>query len=72
MACLKMGLTPHEALAAVTINAAWAIGQQQHCGSLEPGKRADLLVLDVRNYEEIPHWLGEKPVRSVVLSGQLQ
>ncbi|AII50589.1 hypothetical protein N008_01145 [Hymenobacter sp. APR13] len=71
MACLKMGLTPREALAAATINAAWAIGQQKHCGSLEPGKRADLLVLDVRNYEEIPYWLGENPVRHVVIGGKL-
>jgi imidazolonepropionase len=72
VACLKMGLTPREALAAATINAAWAIGQQQHCGSLEPGKRADLLVLNVRHYEEIPYWLGENPVRSAVIGGQLQ
>ncbi|WBO85477.1 imidazolonepropionase [Hymenobacter yonginensis] len=72
MACLKMGLTPREALAAATINAAWAIGQQQHCGSLEPGKRADLLVLDVRHYEEIPYWLGENPVRHVVIGGKLE
>jgi imidazolonepropionase len=72
VACLKMGLTPREALAAATINAAWAIGQQQHCGSLVPGKRADLLVLNVRHYEEIPYWLGENPVRSAVIGGQLQ
>ncbi|MDU0371609.1 imidazolonepropionase [Hymenobacter endophyticus] len=71
MACLKMGLTPAEAVAAVTLNAAWAIGQQQHCGSLEPGKRADILVLDVPTLEEIPYWLGENPVRQVVIGGQL-
>ncbi|MFD2787622.1 imidazolonepropionase [Hymenobacter rubripertinctus] len=71
MACLKMGLTPREALAAVTINAAWAIGQQQQCGSLEPGKRADLLVLDVATAEEIPYWLGENPVRHVIIGGEL-
>lgn len=71
VACLKMGLTPREALAAVTINAAWAIGQQQECGSLEPGKRADVLVLDVPTAEEIPYWLGENPVQQVVIGGQL-
>lgn len=72
VACLKMGLTPHEALAAVTLNAAWAIGQQLECGSLEPGKRADILVLDVPAAEEIPYWLGENPVRTVIIGGQVQ
>lgn len=71
IACLKMGLTPAEAVAAVTLNAAWAIGQQQHCGSLEPGKRADILVLDVPALEEIPYWLGENPVRQVIIGGEL-
>ncbi|MBO0356414.1 imidazolonepropionase [Hymenobacter sp. BT186] len=69
MACLKMGLTPKEALAAVTLNAAWALDLQAEVGSLEPGKRADLLVLDVADYQEIPYWLGENPVRDVVIGG---
>ncbi|RTQ48849.1 imidazolonepropionase [Hymenobacter gummosus] len=72
VACLKMGLTPREALAAVTLNAAWAIGQQANCGSLEPGKRADLLVLSVPDYRELPYWLGENPVAQVVIGGQLE
>jgi imidazolonepropionase len=69
MACLKMGLTPLEAIAAVTLNAAWAIGQEQECGSLEPGKRADILLLNVPSYTEIPYWLGENPVREVIIGG---
>ncbi|TGE08469.1 imidazolonepropionase [Hymenobacter fodinae] len=69
MACLKMGLTPMEALAAVTLNAAWAIGQEQECGSLEPGKRADILLLKVPTYEEVPYWLGENPVHEVIIGG---
>ena len=69
VACLKMGLTPKEALAAATLNAAWAIGQQHACGSLEPGKRADLLVLHVPGVAEIPYWLGENPVRDVFIGG---
>ncbi|MBX0290318.1 imidazolonepropionase [Hymenobacter sp. HSC-4F20] len=72
VACLKMGFTPREALAAVTCNAAWAIGQQQECGSLARGKRADLLVLNVPTAEEIPYWLGENPVQQVIIGGQLQ
>ncbi|WP_022823420.1 imidazolonepropionase [Hymenobacter norwichensis] len=69
IACLKMGLTPREAVAAVTLNAAWALDLQAEIGSLEPGKRADLLVLDVADYQEIPYWLGENPVREVVIGG---
>ena len=70
VACLKMGLTPKEAVAAVTLNAAWAIGQQHDCGSLEPGKRADLLVLQLGSVAEIPYWMGENPVRDVIIGGQ--
>lgn len=70
LACLKMGLTPKEAVAAVTLNAAWAIGQQHDCGSLEPGKRADLLVLQLGSVAEIPYWLGENPVRDAFIGGQ--
>ncbi len=69
VACLKMGLRPLEALAAVTLNAAWAIDRQADCGSLEPGKRADVLVLGVPSYAEIPYWLGENPVETVVIGG---
>ena len=69
VACLKMGFTPTEAVAAVTLNAAWAIGRAADCGSLEPGKRADLLVLDLGSVAEIPYWLGENPVRDVVIGG---
>ena len=70
VACLKMGFTPKEALAAATLNAAWAIGQQHDCGSLESGKRADLMVLHVPSVAEIPYWLGENPVRDVFIGGQ--
>ena len=69
VACLKMGLTPKEAVAAATLNAAWAIGRAADCGSLEPGKRADVLVLDLGSVAEIPYWLGENPVRDVVIGG---
>ncbi|GAA4364890.1 imidazolonepropionase [Hymenobacter saemangeumensis] len=70
--CLKMGLTPREAIAAATLNAAWAIGLQQEVGSLEPGKRADVLVLEAGSVSEVPYWLGENPVRDVVIGGVLQ
>lgn len=71
VACLKMGLKPLEALAAVTLNAAWALDRQADRGSLEPGKRADILVLNVPSYAEIPYWLGENPVETVVIGGRV-
>ncbi|MBH8556431.1 imidazolonepropionase [Hymenobacter negativus] len=70
VACLKMGFTPKEAVAAATLNAAWAIGHQHDCGSLTPGKRADVLVLNVGSVAEIPYWLGENPVRDVIIGGE--
>ena len=72
VACLNMGFTPKEAVGAATLNAAWAIGHAADCGSLEPGKRADLLVLNLGSVAEIPYWLGENPVRDVVIGGRLQ
>lgn len=65
VACLKMGFTPKEAIAA------WAIGQQHDCGSLEPGKRADVQDQHVASAAEIPYWLGENPVRDVIIGGRL-
>lgn len=70
VACLKMGFTPKEAVAAATLNAAWALGLAPEIGSLEVGKRADVLVLNVGSVSEIPYWLGENPVREVVVGGE--
>ena len=70
IACIEMGLTPAEALAAVTINAAGALGLGAQVGSLEPGKQADLVVWDVPAVEQIPYWLGASLVRTVVKRGR--
>ncbi|WP_165370405.1 imidazolonepropionase [Hymenobacter persicinus] len=72
VACLKMGFTLKEAVAAVTLNAAWALNRAAEIGSLVVGKRADMLVLDLRDYQEIPYWLGENPVQQVIIGGQAQ
>ncbi|MGD0122576.1 MAG: imidazolonepropionase [Candidatus Limnocylindrales bacterium] len=70
IACLEMGLTPAEALVAVTINAAHSIGLGAEVGSIEPGKQADLIVWDVPSVDQIPYWLGGRLVRSVVKRGR--
>ena len=58
IACTQLRMTPAEAVAAATINAAAALGRAQRIGSLEVGKQADLAVFDVEDYREIPYYFG--------------
>ena len=71
LACLYMKLAPSEALAAATINAAHAIGQADQVGSLEPGKQADLLVLDVPSHRDIAFYVGRDIVDRVLRGGRV-
>ncbi len=64
------GLTPEEALSAVTINAAYVLGLDQEMGSLEAGKQADLLILDSDRLEMIPYRAGHNPVAEVMIRGE--
>jgi len=70
IACTQMRLTPAEALAACTANAAWALGLQDEVGSLAPGRAADFLVLDGDDYRLVPYQAGRNPVREVWRSGR--
>ena len=58
LACVKLRLTPAEAIAAATLNAAYSVRRADRLGSLEPGKQADLAVMDVWDYREIPYYFG--------------
>jgi imidazolonepropionase len=71
LACLAMRLRPSEALVAATINAAHAIGMAEEVGSLEPGKAADLLVLDLPDYREMVVRFGTDPIAAVVKRGRV-
>jgi imidazolonepropionase len=71
VACLSLRLTPAEALAAVTINAAAALGLADEIGSLEPGKAADLVVWRVPAAAQIPYWPGADLARLVVKRGRV-
>jgi imidazolonepropionase len=58
LACSAMRMTPAEAISAATINAAYSLGRADRLGSLEPGKQADVIVLDVSDYREIPYYFA--------------
>ncbi len=71
LACLGMGLTVAEALTAATLNAAAAIGRAHDLGSIEEGKRADLVVLGAPTYHHLVYHYGVNPVRHVVKGGEV-
>jgi len=58
LACTQLRMTPAEAIAAATINAAFALRRDKRIGSLEAGKQADLAVFAVEDYREIPYYFG--------------
>jgi imidazolonepropionase len=71
LACRYMGLTPAQAIAASTINAAAAIDRSQQIGSIEPGKQADMLVLSVPDYRHLGYRFGVNLVGNVIKKGQI-
>jgi imidazolonepropionase len=70
-ATIGMGLTVEEALTAMTLNAAASVGEAAQRGSLEPGKAADVVLVDGRNLEHLIYHYGVNPVTDVVAAGRL-
>jgi imidazolonepropionase len=58
LACTQLRMTPAEAIAAATINGAYALRREKAVGSLEVGKQADMAVFEVADYREIPYYFG--------------
>jgi imidazolonepropionase len=69
LACTQMKMSPAEAVAAATINGAWALRLTERKGSIEPGKDADLAIFAVRDYREIPYWFAANHCAMTVMNG---
>ena len=63
-------LPPAAALAAATVNPAWVVGLDERLGSLEPGKRADFVVLDAEDLAMVPYRPGHNPVVETWIAGE--
>lgn len=71
LAVLRLRVSVEAAVTAATVNAAYAVGCGQVTGSLEFGKRADLLVMNIPDYREIPRRLGINHVGFAIRAGNL-
>jgi len=71
LACYCMRMTPAEAIVAATINAAHAIGEASRIGSLEPGKRADIVIVDAPNHRFLGYKFGVNLVETVIKDGKV-
>ena len=69
VAVRRCGLTPAEAIAACTVNAAAALGLADR-GTIEPGQRADLILLHHRDERLLAYELGGNPVATVIAGGR--
>ena len=67
----RLRLSAAEALAALTVNAAAALGMAESHGSLEPGMNADLVVWQPESHALLPYWLGANLVRTVIKAGRV-
>ncbi len=71
LACLMMRMTPAEAIVASTVNSAYAVDKGSDVGSIEVGKKADLVIWNVRSYKEIPYHFGVNLVEQVIKDGKM-
>jgi len=71
LACTQLGLSPEEALAACTVNAAWVLGRSGSIGRLVPGFDADLTLIDAPDWRHLAYHLGGQTVAAVVCKGEV-
>jgi imidazolonepropionase len=71
LAVMRLSLTAEEALAAATLNAAAALKRDDSIGSIEVGKKGDILVLELENYKQIPYFIGHNFIKYVIKNGKV-
>ncbi len=71
LACLQMKMTVAEAITASTINAAYSLEMGDRIGSLEAGKQADILIMDMPSYKFLPYHFGSNNVETVIKNGEV-
>ncbi len=71
LACTQMRMSPAEAIAAATINGAYALQMHERKGSIELGKDADLAIFDVPDYREVPYWVAANQCVATVANGMM-
>jgi len=71
LACTQLRMTPAEAIAAATINAAYSLRREKRVGSLEVGKQADVAVFEVEDYREIPYYFGVNTCWMTIKRGEI-
>jgi imidazolonepropionase len=71
MGCTLFKMSPKEVVLATTIHAARSMGRENEIGSLDIGKKADLLVLDIPNYKYLPYHFGVDHVETVIKGGKV-
>jgi imidazolonepropionase len=70
LACIKMNMTPEEAINAATLNGAYAMDISEHYGSIAIGKKANLIITkEMSSYRQIPYHFGNNPIYQVVING---
>lgn len=71
LACSLLRMTPAEAIAAATINAAYSLRRADRIGSLEPGKQADVIIMGLPDYREIPYYFGVNHCEMTIKRGRI-
>jgi len=71
LACLQMKMKITEAITAATINGAYSLNRGEISGSLEKGKQADILILDIPSYKFIPYHFGSNCIEKVIKKGSI-
>ena len=71
LACIKMNMSPEEAINAATLNGAYAMDISEQYGSIATGKKANLIITkNMTSYRQIPYHFGNNPIHKVMIDGQ--